>query len=130
MKLLRKLIHSESRRRREENKRLRVKEIDRLCRVTTTTTALTSTENLLKLLSCQIRETLESLDCSAALSEHLLYKLPAEHTQQNLSLHNGFLSHPSMYGLPWLCVNGWRWVTLEVLRPASVTPRGLDLASE
>lgn len=28
-------------------------------------------------------------------------------TQPNLSLHNGFLSHPSMYALLWLCVNGW-----------------------
>lgn len=42
-------------------------------------------------------------------------------TQPNLSLHNGFLSHPSMYVLLWLCGNGWCWAALEVLRPASVT---------
>lgn len=42
-------------------------------------------------------------------------------TQPNLSLHNGFLSHASMYGLLWLCMNGWRQAKLEVLHPASVT---------
>ncbi len=125
MKLLCKLIHW-GKRRRDENKRLRVKEIDRLCRVTTT--ALTTTKNLLKLLSCQIREILESLNCSAAMN--IYFTSSRLSTQPNLSLHNGFLSHPSMYALLWLCVNGWRWATLEVLRPASVTPRGLDLASE
>lgn len=52
-------------RRKDENKRLGVKEIDRLCRLTTT--ALTTIKNLLKLLSCQIREILKSLNSSGAL---------------------------------------------------------------
>lgn len=64
MKLLCKLIHW-GRRGRDENKRVGVKEIDRLCRLTTT--ALTTAENLLKLLSCQIREILESLNSSSVL---------------------------------------------------------------
>lgn len=53
-------------------------------------------------------------------------------TQPNLSLHNGFLSHPSMdvLLLLWLCVNGWHQATLEVLRPASTSPCGLDPTSE
>lgn len=90
-------------RRKDENKRLGVKEIDRLCRLTTT--ALTTIKNLLKLLSCQIREILKSLNSSGALRD-IYFTSSQLSTQPNLSLHIGFLSHPSMYVLLWLCVNG------------------------
>lgn len=42
-------------------------------------------KNLLKLLSCQIREILESLDCNAALPTFTSQDPPAEHTTKSLT---------------------------------------------
>lgn len=86
-----------------------------------------TTENLLKLLSCQIREILEGLHCRAVLRHiYTISQAPRLSMQPNLSLHNGFLSYPSMYVPLWLCVNRWYLVTVEVLYPASVTLCRLD----
>lgn len=65
-------------------------------------------KNLFKLLAYRIRETLETLNCSAVLCN-------SRTTQRNLSLRNGFPRHLSMHVLLWvnrLCLLIWVTVLL------------------
>lgn len=81
-KLLCKLMLGGSRRR-EENKRLGVKEIGRLCRLTTT--ALTTTEKPLKAVIMSNKRNPGKPQLQRRTLRHLFYKLPAEHTTKSLT---------------------------------------------
>lgn len=73
-------------------------------------------KNLFKLLAYRIRETLETLNCSAVLCNiYTILQAPSRTTQPNHSLQNGFPRYLSMYVLLWvnrLCLLIWVTVLL------------------